>query len=135
MGAWSTDPFGNDTACDWAYTLEECEDLSLIQETLRKINAIGPEYLEAPDAEEAIAAADTLSRLKGRFYTRNSYTETVDRWVAKHATNPPPELIAAAIQAVDRILTAPSEALELWQESDEFDSWKNHLEDLKARLR
>lgn len=106
----------------------------MIQETLRKINAIGSEYLEAPDAEEAIAAADTLSRLKGRFYTRNSYTETVDRWVAKRATNPPPELIAAAIQAVDRILTAPSEALELWQESDEFDSWKNHLEDLKARL-
>lgn len=47
--------------------MEECEDLSLIQETLRKINAIGSEYLEAPDAEEAIAAADTLSRLKGRF--------------------------------------------------------------------
>jgi hypothetical protein len=134
MGAWSTDPFGNDTACDWAFRLEEYDDLSLIQETLRKVNAIGSEYLEAPDAEEAIAAADTLSRLKGRFYIRNSYTEPVDQWVAKHATNPPPELITAAIQAVDRILTAPSEALELWQESEEFDSWKNHLEDLTARL-
>ena len=28
MGAWSNDPFGNDTACDWKYSLEESNDLS-----------------------------------------------------------------------------------------------------------
>ena len=56
MGAWDTDPFGNDTACDWIYELEETDDLSLIENTLQRIHDAGPEYLEAPDAEEAIPA-------------------------------------------------------------------------------
>ncbi len=30
MGAWAVDSFGNDTACDWAYGLEEVSDLSLV---------------------------------------------------------------------------------------------------------
>lgn len=30
MGAWSHDSFGNDDASDWAYRLEDCTDLSLI---------------------------------------------------------------------------------------------------------
>jgi hypothetical protein len=43
-------------------------------------------------------------------------------------------LVATAIKVIDRILAEPSEALELWQESEEFDAWKTHLADLKARL-
>ena len=74
MGAWETDPFGNDTACDWQYELEETDDLSSIESTLETIQAVGSEYLDASDAEEAIAAADAIARLKGNFYVKNSYT-------------------------------------------------------------
>jgi hypothetical protein len=39
MGAWSRDRFGNDTACDWAYGLEEVSDLSLVRSTMHKFEA------------------------------------------------------------------------------------------------
>jgi hypothetical protein len=134
MGAWDTDPFGNDTAVDWAYALEESEDFDLIEETLAKIEAAGDEYIEAPDAEEAIAAADTLARLKGKFYVKNSHTEAVDDWVAEQQLTVPPDLIELAVHAIERIQSEPSELLELWEESDDYDSWKKHLDSLKKRL-
>lgn len=135
MGAWDADPFGNDTACDWKYGLDDVGDLSLIEATIKKVNEAGDEYLEAPEAEEAIAAADTIARLKGRFYVKNAYTESVDDWVGKHNLTPSPELVGAAIRAIDRITTPPSELLELWGESEQFQTWKQHMEDLKARLK
>lgn len=134
MGAWSCEPFGNDNAGDWALALEGSDDLSLIEETLRNVVDVGSDYLETHLAEEAVAAADTLARLRGNFYARNPYTEAVDLWVADHPLAPPPELVATAIKVIDRILTEPSEALELWQESEELEAWKTQMADLKARL-
>lgn len=135
MGAWDCDPFGNDTACDWKYDLEETDDLSVISETIERIHTAGGDYLEASDAEEGIAAADALSRLRGKFYVRNSYTELLDSWVASHPITPPKELLDSAVRAIDRILTEPSELLELWGESEKFGEWKKHLTDLKERLK
>jgi uncharacterized protein DUF4259 len=135
MGAWNCDPFGNDTACDWNHDLEETDDLSLISETIEKIHAAGSEYLEAPDAEEAIAAADALARLRGKFYVRNSYTESLDKWVVTHPIAPPNELLDSAVRAIDRILTEPSELLELWGETEKFSEWKKHLTDLQGSLK
>ena len=120
MGAWANDPFGNDTACDWKYGLDDVDDLSLIEATIQRVLDVGDEYLEAPEAEEAIAAADTIARLKGRFYERNAYTESVDQWVEKHRLMPSQKLITAALQAVDRVESEPSELLGLWRDSDDF---------------
>jgi len=134
MGTWSTDPFGNDTAVDWVYALEETDDLALIAETIQTVVDIGTDYLESPEADEAIAAIDTLARLKGNFYVRNSYTESLDLWVESHQLTPPPELLNLAIAALERILTEPSELLELWQDSEYFDDWQKQIQDLKNRL-
>jgi hypothetical protein len=133
MGSWSADSFGNDTACDWAYSLEETSDLSLVGDTIQKVLDSGKEYLEAPDAEEAIAAIEVLARLKGHFGERNSYTETIDNWVAAHPQQPPPDLVALGVEALDRILTPPSELLALWKEGDEFDAWQSSVLDLRNR--
>ena len=135
MGTWADDPFGNDTAGDWKYGLDDVDDLSLIEETIQRVHDAGEEYLEAPTAEEAIAAADTIARLKGKFYAKNAYTESVDEWVKQHPLTPSPELVAAAIEALDRILRQPSELLELWEESPDADGWKRQMADLKERLR
>ena len=132
MGSWANDPFGNDTACDWKYGLDDVDDLSLIEETIQRVLETGEEYLEAPTAEEAIAAADTIARLRGKFYVRNAYTESVDDWVEKHKLTPPRELITAATGAIDRILRCPSELLELWEDDA---GWKQQMADLKERLR
>ena len=134
MGAWGHGSFENDNACDWAYSLEESKDLSLVEAAMEKVLASGPEYLEAPDSEEALAAVEVLARLKGNFGVRDAYTEGVDAWVAKNKLPVSPELTNKALATIERILSEPSEIVELWQESDEFDDWKRSVEDLKRRI-
>ena len=134
MGTWAPDPFGNDAACDWKYTVEESTGLEIIEETLDRVLSAGSDYLEAPDADEGIAAADTVARLRGHFYERNSYTESLDAWIARQTIEVPQEMVERAIQVVDRVLIEPSELLELWQESGS-DEWEAQMEALKERLR
>lgn len=135
MGAWGTGIFDNDTACDWAYTLEESDDLSVVEESLEKVISVGSEYLEAPDAEEALAAAEVIARLQGNYGDRNAYTETIDKWVSERELKVSPELARKALSAIERVLTEPSEILELWNESEEFDAWKASISNLSSRIR
>jgi hypothetical protein len=135
MGTWSVDPFGNDDAVDWIYDLVETDNLAFIVETIQKVLDLDTEYLEAPEAVEAIAAADTIARLKGNFYVKNAYTESLDDWIENHQLTPPQALVESAMLAIDRILTDQSELLELWQDSEDFGDWAKEMQDLKARLR
>jgi len=134
MGAWDCTAFGNDYACDWGSDLRSHQDLSFVEETLDVVIDTGEEYLEAPEASNGIAAAEVVARLQGRFDITNSYTELVDKWVRSHPISVPPSLAKKAHAALDRILTAPSELMELWEESDHFQPWKDTLTDLKNRI-
>ncbi len=135
MGTWDVDSFGNDTACDWAYDLEETEDLSLVGDTLQRVINSGDGYLEAGDAEEGVAAAEVVARLKGNFGARNAYTETVDAWVAENPVTPPRNLVDSAMRALERISSPPSELREQWEESEDFEKWRKSLADLMRRVR
>jgi len=135
MGAWGTGIFDNDTACDWAYSLEESSDLSVVESAMDKVLAIGPEYLEASDAEEALAAIEVIARLQGNFDEKNSYTETVDAWVGANKLMVSAELAKKALVVIDRILSEPSEILEIWNEGEDFNAWKGNLVALKTRVR
>lgn len=135
MGAWDTDAFGNDTACDWAYSLEDTGDLVLVESTIDKVLATGSDYLEAPEAEEALAAAEVIARLKGNWGIRTVYTEPVDSWVERTQLKPSSDLARKAHAAIDRILNSPSELLELWEDSEEADAWKQSVSELKSRIK
>jgi hypothetical protein len=135
MGAWGTGIFDNDTACDWIYDLEETNDLSLIESTLDKVIDVGAEYLDADEAQEALAAAEAVARLKRNWGIRNSYTETLDKWVKTTGLIPTQALIEKALKAVERVISGPSELLELWGESNEFTVWEESIKDLLKRLR
>jgi hypothetical protein len=134
MGAWAVDAFGNDDACDWANGLSESKDLTLVESTLSKVLAVGDEYLESPEATEGIAAAETVARLQGNFGEKNSYTEEVDKWVSGIKIKTGTELANKAHAVIDRILIEPSELLELWQDSDDFDAWKASVLNVKSRI-
>ncbi len=134
MGTWDIDAFGNDTACDWGYSLEDTNDLLLVESAVERVLATGSDYLEVPDAEEALAAVEVIARLQGNWGIRNAYTETVDAWVERNQLTPPAELVQKAHAAIDRIQQSPSELLELWAESEMVDEWKQSLLDLKARV-
>jgi hypothetical protein len=131
MGAWDATSFGNDTANDWAYELEECNDLSYIESTLQEVLDTGDDYLDSDPAVEAIAAAEVLAWLRGKPTPVNSYTEKVAAWVSAHPIQPPAALIQKALAALDRIQQEPSELPELWEGDPD---WTAAMADLRNRL-
>lgn len=132
MGAWGVLAFDNDTACDWAYELDDCSDLSLVDAALGEVEATGSEYLDADPASNALAACEVLARLRGRPGYENAYTESVDAWVASHPQTPPPALLGRAAAVIARVLAADSELAELWDEGDGAE-WRAAVEDLRRR--
>jgi Domain of unknown function (DUF4259) len=134
MGAWGVDVFDNDTACDYAAGVAETSNLAKIEATISGVLNSGAKYLEAPDGEEGLAAADIVARLRGNFGLCNVYTEDIDRWVKAVRLVPSVDLLDKARRAVDRVSTAPSELLDLWTESDEFEAWKSSVDGLRQRL-
>jgi hypothetical protein len=138
MGSWGTGTFDNDTACDWAYGLERTQDLSLVREAIEKILAQGRARIDASRAEEALAACEVIARLEGNWGTRNSYSRNVDVWVLAHPKLAPPrELVQDALNAIDRIMSAPSELVQLWDETSDAEGaaeWRAAVADLRARV-
>lgn len=134
MGAWSHEPFGNDTANDWAYGLEGVQDLSLIEAAFDAVNSNEGEYLDASVAEEAVAAAETLAHLLGRGAQMDSYTEKVQRWAKSVSARPNPALKNKARQALQRVLADGSELRELWEETEEFPDWQKSIRALQVAI-
>ncbi|MBX7256466.1 MAG: DUF4259 domain-containing protein [Candidatus Hydrogenedentes bacterium] len=134
MGTWGSGIFENDAAADWAFGLEEAEDLSYVENTLDRVIQAGDEYLEAPDAEEGLAAVEVVARLKGKWGIKSPYSEPVDMWVKKMKFKPSPDLVKKAIAVVNRVVVEPSELLEMWTETDELDEWKDSVAELKSRV-
>lgn len=132
MGAWSHEPFGNDTACDWSYGLLKSEDLSTVESALDAVIGSADEYLEADQASEAIAAIEVLAKLLGKGTQSDAYTEDVDQWVKDHSQSPSTTLLQKARQAIKRIQSPESELLELWNEGEDADAWNASLQQLLA---
>lgn len=134
MGAWSHEPFGNDTANDWGYGLEDTQDLSLVDAALSAVVNCEEKYLDASVAEEAVAAAEVLAQLLGRGTQRDSYTKKVEAWTRTVTIRPSPELKHKARKALERILSDESELRELWQESDQASEWEDSIRALQTAL-
>ncbi len=132
MGAWSHEAFGNDSACDWAYGLQEVSDLSLVEKALAAVAPDG--YLEADEATEALAAIEVIARLRGHAGYSNAYTEVADDWAAATRLVPPEPLVQRALAVLDRIVGDESELKELWDDSDSAADWQASLVDLRERL-
>ncbi len=135
MGSWDVGSFGNDGAVDWTYGLEKVRDLSYVEAALDRVLAQGiADEVPADAAESAIAAAEVIARLKGNWGEEDSYSQTADAWVRAHRIAPPPALVAKTVAALDRVVAAPSELLELWNEAEEQGGWVEAVAELKRRV-
>lgn len=134
MGTWGIGPFENDSANDWAYSLEETTDLSLVESTLDEVIASAGDYLEVDQAASGLAACEVLACMLGRGSAPDAYTETIQSWVSGVALKPDAAVLAKAQSALDRILADDSELRELWEESEEADAWLSSVQDLRSRL-
>ena len=128
MGAWGTGAFDNDGALDWAGELED-GGITAIESALD--DAIRSSDLSAPTDVEAIAAAEVVAAAIGR--PLPSLGEDIAALVPHLAPSVTPEHIKRARTAVERVLNA-SELAELWEETDDADTWRGLVEDLIERL-
>ncbi|WP_250400272.1 DUF4259 domain-containing protein [Streptomyces cellostaticus] len=114
MGTWDVGPFDNDTAADFCGELNVAaagERTDLIRSILtRVIDTAG--YLEAPESEQAVAgAALVAAQCPG-----GDPADPVYR-----PEEPLPDLTGLrdlALHALDRVMTEPSELMDLWARSD-----------------
>ena len=134
MGAWGTGNFANDTANDWAADFVEVGDLSFVRRVLEKVAATTTEeYLEEPVSCHALAACEVIACLKGNWGTRDSFSKKVDDWVQANPSEPSPDLVQLALRAIDRIVTTPSELMELWDQGTATD-WQATVANLRERV-
>jgi Domain of unknown function (DUF4259) len=133
MGTWGPGVFENDAASDFASDVINGGGVPALARAIDRVLALKSNYLEAPDSQEGLAAAEVIARLSGNPGQQAGDTASIDAWVRGQA-KVPDELIKKAKRSVTRILTEPSELLELWMDSDEFDDWKRSMEELAQRL-
>ncbi len=134
MGTWSHESFGNDTANDWAYELEDATDFSVIEAALQVALDEGDEYLDADLAMEAIAAIEVIAKRLGKGTQSDVYTEKVDQWLETISEQPSDDLLSLAKRVLERIVADDSELKELWLESDEYELWLGNIQQLKDAL-
>jgi len=132
VGAWSHEPFGNDSACDWAYKLEESSDLSLIEDTLNVVIDSDAAYLGLIASVVAIGAIEVLAKLKGKGTQTDAYTEKIDKWVSKMNQKPAENTINKAIAVLDIVLAENSKLVEFWNGQEEWFSAINNLKSAVA---
>ncbi|MEU2159301.1 DUF4259 domain-containing protein [Streptomyces sp. NPDC019396] len=129
MGTWDVGPFDNDTAADFCGDLDEAaagEREGIIRGTLsRAIDTA--RYLEAPESEEAVAAAALVAA---------QYPGGVPADPVYGPEEPLPDLTGLrelALQALSRVTTAPSELMDLWAEPD-GGPWRANIQRLQNTL-
>ncbi|NEC68175.1 DUF4259 domain-containing protein [Streptomyces sp. SID9727] len=129
MGTWDVGPFDNDTAADWCGGLDDAAPEAregMVRAALAE-TAGTADYLDSDVANEAIAAAALVAaQCPGGAAADSAYGPD----------EPLPDLTGLrelALRALDRVLTEPSEALELWEEAEDG-PWHTEVNQLRGIL-
>ncbi|RYG97568.1 MAG: DUF4259 domain-containing protein [Alphaproteobacteria bacterium] len=133
MGAWGSGSFDNDDAGDFLSDATESGDLSLLLEVFDNV-LTSTEYVEAPDATQAIVAAEIVAAALGRSTLAAQREEDLTRWLARIRPTIDGELAGKARNALARILAPNSELRELWEESEDFSDWQASVTELQQQL-
>ncbi|MFF4120827.1 DUF4259 domain-containing protein [Streptomyces sp. NPDC001714] len=129
MGTWDAGPFGNDTAADFCGDLDEAlpdEREGMVRGAFTWVIDTA-DYLEAPASDVAVAAAALVA-------AQCPEGEPADPVYGPK--EPLPDLTGLrdlALRALDRVMTEPSELMELWAEPD-GDPWRAHMRQLQNVL-
>ncbi|MEU6542754.1 DUF4259 domain-containing protein [Streptomyces sp. NPDC046859] len=130
MGTWDIGPFDNDTAADFANDLDDAaegERERLVRGALMRA-VDNHDYLEAPDAEEAVAAAALIAaQCPGGEPVSLHYgpEKPIPRMSA--------DVRRLAAEALDRVLADKSELSDLWG-AEEGGRWRGSVAHLRRLL-
>ena len=127
MGAHGTGIFDNDDAWDWVHGFERDKGLAFVEGTLDRVIAAGSNYLEAPEACQALAAAEVVARALGHPGQHAYELPAIDEWIEKTRPAPTQRLAGKCVLAIERILAERSELRDLWEEggvSEDSTEWR-----------
>ncbi|MEW1773597.1 DUF4259 domain-containing protein [Streptomyces sp. NPDC086777] len=129
MGTWDVGPFSNDTAADFCGDLDEAlsvEREGMVRGALTSVIDCA-DYLEAPASDGAVAAAALVAaQCPGGEPAGPVYG----------SKEPLPDLTGLrdlALSALDRVMTEPSELMELWAGPD-GEPWRADMRRLRNVL-
>jgi hypothetical protein len=131
MGAWGSGHFENDDALDWLAEFE-AEGLQAAGGAIADVLSLEGEYLEAPTASRALAAAEVIAAASGN--QAQGLPDPVLSWLSSHPLTRSTELLMNAATAVRRVL-AESELRDLWFEGESGAEWEASVNALLQRLR
>ncbi len=135
MGAWGFGSFDNDDAADFVYDFEE-SGVDAVRDALT-VAAEADDYLDAPEASLAVAAAEFICAANGDAKgLSESAQEALDKFGGDRAALA--QLKALAARAVARVLAPESELIELWTEDGvdaaDRDGALSNLKELQVRV-
>ena len=97
MGTWNATPFGNDTAMDWLSELtSDSGGRVLLRSVFARIEST--EYPDAPEAEEAVAAAAVISAAATD--PVGAIHADARRWITTSGFAPDPEVLSQALRVL-----------------------------------
>jgi hypothetical protein len=135
MDVWGVSSFENCDAIDWSSQLEKCVGFSMLDAAL-KLNfdclEVKDSNLEIAECRKAIAAADVVVAVFGR--ARDSLPEAVLTWVNTNVVRPPSSIKSIALSTVNHILSDDSLLFEFWEVSDEFEKWRDDVDEIRLIL-
>jgi hypothetical protein len=137
MGTWSHEPFGNDTACDWAYEFEDNDGYEVIEVAFDQIiDMTTEEFIDADLGCVAHAAAEVLAKSFSDGVAEDEYyPEPVEKWLENNKSKQNYMLIPKALLALNLLTSENSELDELWQDSEDYDDWTKNIDELKETLK
>ncbi|MFI6039142.1 DUF4259 domain-containing protein [Streptomyces sp. NPDC051315] len=131
MGTWDIGPFDNDTAADFGGDLDDAameERESMIRSVLER--AVNPaRELDAPDAERAVAAAALVAAQHPDGEPTCSVYGPAEPIPALPST-----LRRLSVDALDQVVSEPSELAELWGDTPDGPKWRQGITRLRDVL-
>ncbi|WP_127353784.1 DUF4259 domain-containing protein [Actinacidiphila soli] len=130
MGTWGISPFENDTAGDFAITLDETapEGREVLVRAMLVRAVEARDYLDSEDGQEAVAAAALVAAQcpGGEPITGCGPEQALPAFAA--------DLRLLAAQALDRVAGAASELAELWNDTRDRLQWRQSTRRLRLVL-
>lgn len=137
MGAWGRGSFENDDAADWVNEFDLQGEWAISSALNRVTKLSREEYLEAPEASAAIAAAEIVAAAHHGDVAQLSQAAQ-SAFLKQKSKLAPAAHVAAAALAIERVM-ANSELRDLWHEGKLADTegpkWVGDMRALLGRLR
>ena len=129
-GTWGVGHFDNDQSLDTSSNWAESGTVDTVRGALSL--ATSGRYLESPDAEDALVAAEVVAASLGN--PNKELPADLAAWIRRQPTDQLRALVPHALAAINRVRSPDgSELYELWADQG-ADEWLAQVDDLASRL-